>query len=101
MARVLRALEPPSRKLGPDTWYYCKRALLHLGLQLAKGMVVVTDATYADVLAALDAAELHGARMPAEVVVSSAREAAGELPRTIATEARALKRLFLRLREQS
>ena len=101
VARVLRALEPPARKLGPDTWYYCKRALLHLGLALAKGMVVVADATYSDVLGTLDAAELHGARMPAEVVVSSAGEAAGELPRTIATEARALKRLFLRLREQS
>ena len=100
VTRVLRALEPPQRKLGPDTWYYCKRALLHLGLQLAKGMVVVTDATFADVLGALDAAELHGVRIPAEVLPPSNLDA-GEAPRTIASEARALKRLFLRLREQS
>jgi tetratricopeptide repeat protein 30 len=99
VTRVLRALEPPQRKLGPDTWYYCKRALLHLGLVLAKGMVVITDATFGDVLASLDAAELHGARIPAEVLPPNS--AAGEVPRTIAIEARALKRLFLRLREKS
>jgi tetratricopeptide repeat protein 30 len=102
VSRVLRALEPASRKLGADTWYYAKRVLLHLGCQLAKGMLTVKDATFADVLGTLDAAELHGAKLPAVLAPpSAAEEALQEAPRTIAQEARALKRLFLKLREKS
>jgi tetratricopeptide repeat protein 30 len=101
VSRVLRALEPPARKLGPDTWYYAKRVLLHLGLQLAKGLLVVADATFADVLATLDAAETHGGKMPAVVAPPAAGAGDdGAAARTIAAEARCLKTLFLRLREK-
>jgi len=102
VGRVLTALEPPSRKLGCDTWYYAKRALLHLGLQLAKGMLVITDSTFDNIFKMLDAAELYGGRLPAEILppTSTLGSTDAEPPRTIATEARALKTLFLRLREQ-
>ena len=97
---MLRALEPHSRKLGPDTWFYAKRVLLHLGLQLAKNMVAVKDETFVDVLRTLDGAELHGANLPAVAQPPAVNEAAAEPPRTIAVEARTLKVLFLKLQEK-
>ena len=101
VSRVLHALEPPARKLGTDTWYYAKRVLLHLALQLAKGMLTVKDATITDVLATLDAAEVHGAKLPVEIAPAAAgSEDIGAPPRTIAVEARVLKRLFLKLSEK-
>jgi tetratricopeptide repeat protein 30 len=101
VSRVLRALEPPARKLGTDTWYYAKRVLLHLGMQLSKGLLVVTDATFSDVLQTLDAAEVHGSKLPAVVAPPAAgADDADAPPCTIAAEARALKSLFLRLRER-
>jgi tetratricopeptide repeat protein 30 len=100
VTRVLRALEPPARKLGPDTWFYVKRVLLQLASQLAKNLVEVKDEVLADVLRALDAAELHGGALPAAVQPPAVNDDDAEPPRTIAAEARVLKVLFLKLREK-
>ena len=100
VSRVLRALEPPARKLGADTWFYVKRVLLQLAAQLAKNLVEVKDEVLADVLRTLDAAELHGAALPAAVQPPAVNDDDAEPPRTIAAEARVLKVLFLKLREK-
>jgi tetratricopeptide repeat protein 30 len=100
VTRVLRALEPPARKLGPDTWFYVKRVLLQLAAQLAKNLVEVKDEVLADVVRTLDAAELHGGSLPAAVQPPAVNNDDAEPPRTIAAEARVLKVLFLKLREK-
>ena len=61
ISRVMKALEPYPKKLGTDTWFYAKRAFLALADTLAKHMIMLKDATFSEILAFLDAVEVHGA----------------------------------------
>lgn len=45
ISRVMKSLEPYSKKLGTDTWFYAKRCFLSLLEQLAKQLVVLKDST--------------------------------------------------------
>ncbi|KAJ4460769.1 putative Tetratricopeptide repeat protein 30A [Paratrimastix pyriformis] len=73
--------------LNPDTWYYAKRCFAALAENLAKH----------EVLAFLDAADSFGATISASAT-SPGPVVEGDGTATIAQEARALKRIFLRLR---
>lgn len=73
--------------------FYAKRCLLALADGLAKHTLTVPDQTHAEVMAFLDEAEKHGRKIVA------AQGGAGGGERTVATEARLLKRFFLKLRE--
>lgn len=48
ISRVMKSLEPYSKKLGTDTWYYAKRCFLSLLEQLTKQLVVLNDNTLQD-----------------------------------------------------
>lgn len=41
--RIMHSLQPYSRKLGPETWYYIKRCFLSLIECLAKHMIMIKD----------------------------------------------------------
>jgi len=97
ISRVMKALEPYPKKLGTDTWFYAKRAFLALADTLAKHMILLKDATFNDILAFLDAVDMHGKSIPTKVQdhpdkpVDTARC-------TVSVEARVLKKMFIRLR---
>lgn len=65
VTRVVKALEPLDRKLGTDTWYYAKRCLLAFAETVAKRLLTPRDALLHEVLGFLEAAQLHGAQIPA------------------------------------
>eukprot|EP00708_Paratrimastix_pyriformis_P006587 GAFH01005928.1.p2 GENE.GAFH01005928.1~~GAFH01005928.1.p2 ORF type:complete len:190 (-),score=96.50 GAFH01005928.1:1-570(-) len=97
ISRIMKSLEPYPKKLNPDTWYYAKRCFAALAENLAKHVFILKDQNYQEVLAFLDAADSFGATISASAT-SPGPVVEGDGTATIAQEARALKRIFLRLR---
>ncbi len=96
MSRIIKSLEPYDKKLGTDTWYYAKRCFLALAENIAKHMIVISDASLYEILNFLDAADTHGKNI---VTVVTHSEAEQNPNHDVSFEARALKRLFLKLKE--
>jgi len=111
VSRIVKSLEPFNKKLGTDTWFYAKRCLLSLIETLAKHMMVLPDASFNEVLNFLDAVEVHGKSIkttidPLEEEETPAPLGLDGLPgsnidskKTVAYEAKLIKRMFLKLRE--
>jgi tetratricopeptide repeat protein 30 len=96
IGRIIRSLEPYNKKLGLDTWYYAKRCFLSLIEAMAKHMVVLPDTALAEILLFLDAAEVYGKDIATEI---NPLEQQQNQKKTVAYEARVLKRMFLKLRD--
>lgn len=92
ISRVIKSLEPYSKKLETDTWYYAKRCFLALIENIAKHMITITDASFSEILSFLEEAERHG-----KAIKTSFAEGSSE--NTVAGEARIIKQMFLRLRD--
>ncbi len=96
ISRIIKSLEPYEKKLGTDTWYYAKRCFLALAENIAKHMIVLSDASMDEILNFLDAADIHGKNI---VTVVTHTETEKATQHDVSFEARALKRMFLRLKE--
>ena len=94
ISRVMKALEPYPKKLGTDG-FYAKRAFLALADTLAKHMILLKDATFNEILAFLDAVDLHGKSIPTKAGPPRQAGRHGALQRL--GEARILKKTFIRL----
>lgn len=84
--------------------FYAKRCFLGLAENLAKHMVTVKDSTFADILLFLDAADAHGKGIltviaGASVTAPGDKDAVDASRHNVSYEARLLKRLYLKLRE--
>jgi tetratricopeptide repeat protein 30 len=113
ISRVIKSLEPYDTKLSTDTWFYAKRCLLSLADGLAKHMITFKEGAWEEVLGFLAEAEKHGRDIPAAYGGSGAATAgadagkaggaaavAAAADRTVAAEARMIKRVLLRLRDE-
>ena len=92
ISRVIKSLEPYDKKLETDTWFYAKRCVVALLDLLGKHMITVPDSTMDEVMAFLDEAERHGR----EIVTQLGDDGQG---RTLTTEARMIKKMFIKLRD--
>ncbi|XP_075266117.1 intraflagellar transport protein 70A-like [Convolutriloba macropyga] len=104
ISRMMKALEPFSKKLGTDTWFYTKRCFLSLLENLAKHMLVLKDEVFVECIKFLDAAEANGRNLKAyhEGPLLSAEDKNDPMKdgrNTITFEARYLKWLFYELRD--
>ena len=102
ISRAIKALEPYEKKLETDTWFYVKRCFLSLAEGMSKHVVAVDDATVDEVFAFLDEAEALGGGIVASFdggKTGARGEDGASGGRTIATEARMLKKMFLKLRD--
>lgn len=95
VSRVIKSLEPYNKKLSTDTWFYAKRCFVAMAVQMAKHMIVIKDQNFNELLNFLDHAEIHGK----EIKTSINPMDANNDKKTVAYEARTLKRMFLQLRE--
>ena len=95
VTRIVKSLEPFNKKLGTDTWFYAKRCLLSLMETLSKHMLVLPDASFNEILNFLDAVEVHGKTI--QTVIDPLGEE--DEKKTVAYEAKLMKRMFLKLRE--
>ena len=110
VSRIVKSLEPFNKKLGTDTWFYAKRCQLSLIETLAKHMMVLPDASFNEVLNFLDAVEVHGKTIKTTIDPLEEEDAPtvglDGVPvhsdggkKTVAYEAKLIKRMFLKLRE--
>ncbi|KAJ7534030.1 hypothetical protein O6H91_13G076100 [Diphasiastrum complanatum] len=104
VSRIIRSLEPCSKKLETDTWFYAKRCFLALLDNLAKQMIVLKDTTYADLDNFLEEADKCGKTIliqhsstDLQGTTSLSQAHAGTV--SLSYEARIIKRMFLKLRE--
>tara|TARA_B100001057_G_scaffold461280_1_gene513116 strand:+ start:58 stop:1908 length:1851 start_codon:yes stop_codon:yes gene_type:complete len=92
ISRIMKSLEPYNKKIETDTWFYAKRCFVALAEQMAKHMVVMKDATFAEVFHFLAEAERHGKGINTSVGMKQGDGC------TVAAEAQVLRKMFLRLR---
>jgi len=95
VSRIVKSLEPFNKKLGTDTWFYAKRCMLSLIETLSKHMLVLPDTSFNELLNFLDAVEIHGKTI--KTIIDPLEEE--DERKTVAYEAKLIKRMFLRLRE--
>lgn len=97
ISRVIKSLEPYSKKLGTDTWFYAKRCFLSLIENLAKHMITVRNSVINECIQFLEHCELYGRDVKA--IIEQPLEEAPLHPgkNTVTYEARALKALLLQL----
>eukprot|EP00929_Paragymnodinium_shiwhaense_P065764 TRINITY_DN3294_c0_g1_i1.p1 TRINITY_DN3294_c0_g1~~TRINITY_DN3294_c0_g1_i1.p1 ORF type:complete len:647 (-),score=220.34 TRINITY_DN3294_c0_g1_i1:73-2013(-) len=98
ISRIIKSLEPYDRKIGVDTWYYAKRCFLALGESLGKNMVLLKDEAFDDIIAFFDAAAAVGKGIETTVQVME-KEGTEVKKKTVAQEARLLKKFFLKMRD--
>lgn len=99
ISRIIKSLEPYERKLGVDTWYYAKRCFLALGETLSKNMILLKDEAFDDILNFFDAAAQVGKHISTTISPIDFKEDGKGPKRTIAKEARLLKKFFLKMRD--
>eukprot|EP00448_Togula_jolla_P040374 CAMPEP_0170631880 /NCGR_PEP_ID=MMETSP0224-20130122/34933_1 /TAXON_ID=285029 /ORGANISM="Togula jolla, Strain CCCM 725" /LENGTH=629 /DNA_ID=CAMNT_0010960361 /DNA_START=96 /DNA_END=1985 /DNA_ORIENTATION=+ len=97
ISRIIKSLEPYERKIGVDTWYYAKRCFLALGETLGKNMILLKDEAFDDIIAFFDAAAQVGKNI--QTTISLLDNENAENKRTVAQEARLLKKFFLKMRD--
>eukprot|EP00929_Paragymnodinium_shiwhaense_P065772 TRINITY_DN3294_c0_g2_i1.p1 TRINITY_DN3294_c0_g2~~TRINITY_DN3294_c0_g2_i1.p1 ORF type:complete len:648 (-),score=171.01 TRINITY_DN3294_c0_g2_i1:180-2123(-) len=98
VSRIIKSLEPYERKIGVDTWYYAKRCFLALGESLGKNMVLLKDEAFEDIIAFFDAAAAVGKGIQTTISPLDKPEDQAS-KRTVAQEARLLKKFFLKMRD--
>merc|ERR1719476_916905 len=98
ISRIMKSLEPYERKIGVDTWYYAKRCFLALGETLGKNMILLKDDAFDDIINFFDAASQVGKHI--HTTISPVENAEPGAKRTVAMEARLLKKFFfLKMRD--
>uniref|UniRef100_A0A7S0YW97 Tetratricopeptide repeat protein 30 n=1 Tax=Polytomella parva TaxID=51329 RepID=A0A7S0YW97_9CHLO len=96
ISRIIKSLEPYDKKLETDTWYYAKRCFLSLIEMLAKHMTILKDVSFAEIMGFLTEAEKHGR----DIKTNFAQDGRHVIStRTVSSEARVLKKMFLKLRD--
>merc|ERR1712007_289985 len=98
VSRIIKSLEPYEKKIGVDTWYYAKRCFLALGESLGKNMLLLKDEAFDDVIAFFDAAAQVGKNIQTTTSPIETQDSP-ESKRTVAQEARLLKKFFLKMRD--
>lgn len=91
----MRGLEPLGGCLDAARWRAAALCLLACADQVAKNMLVLSDALVADLLAFLADVEAAGKGLPAEAPAGGG----GGRPQTVAAQARALRALIMKMHD--
>lgn len=94
ISRIIKSLEPLTKKINTDTWYYAKRCFCALIEAMAKHQIIIKDQTYTEILDFLDQADLQCKKIPS---VINPLEGLDE-KKTVSYEARLIKRMIYKLR---
>ena len=86
ISRICKSLEPFDKNLSPDTWFYTKRCFLALASKISKLMFMMNDTMLHGIIDFLGDVEAEGTNI-----------VLGDSIRTIASEARQLKQMFVTL----
>lgn len=95
ISRVIKSLEPYSKKLGTDTWFYAKRCFLSLLENLAKQVIVIRDSIVQECLHFFTQCEEYGKNIKTIIEAPLELETLHPGKNTVTYEARLLKSLML------
>ncbi|XP_064406143.1 intraflagellar transport protein 70A-like [Halichondria panicea] len=99
VARIMKSLEPYSKKLGTDTWYYAKRCFCSLLENMSKHMIMLKDDVARDIIQFFEHCEAYGRNIPAVSEQPLQHDSIDIGRNTVTYQARLLKALFLQLTE--
>uniref|UniRef100_A0A8D2AQQ7 Tetratricopeptide repeat protein 30 n=1 Tax=Sciurus vulgaris TaxID=55149 RepID=A0A8D2AQQ7_SCIVU len=94
ISRVIKSLEPYSKKLGTDTWYYAKRCFLSLLENMSKHMIVLRDNVIQECVQFLEHCEFYGRNIPAVIEQPLEEERMHIGKNTVTYESRQLRALI-------
>ncbi|XP_054159351.1 tetratricopeptide repeat protein 30A-like [Oppia nitens] len=97
ISRVIKSLEPYSKKLGTDTWFYAKRCFLSLLENLSKQVICVRDSIIQECLQFLTHCEEHGNNIKTIVEAPLELETLNPAKNCVTYEARLLKALLINI----
>uniref|UniRef100_A0A0N5A5D7 Tetratricopeptide repeat protein 30 n=1 Tax=Parastrongyloides trichosuri TaxID=131310 RepID=A0A0N5A5D7_PARTI len=97
ISRIIKAMEPCEKKLGVDTWYYCKRCIISMIENLSKHMIAIRDVVLRDCISFLEQCEIYGKNI--NVILDDPLNGGDEeaVKNTVAYEARFIRSLLLTL----
>lgn len=91
IGRVIVSFQNFHKRMNIDTWFYSKRCILALIESLAKQVMIIPDHLYFELLNFLENADKYGKNIVTQVTEKL----------TVSSEARLLKRMFLKLKDVS
>lgn len=94
ISRIIIAFKHFKSKMNMDTWMYTKRVFLSLIENLAKQILVMPDDLYLQIIHFLDDADKKGKTITTQMTEKEVDEKF-----TVSSEARLIKRMFLKLKE--
>ncbi|KAL7528623.1 hypothetical protein ACHAXR_005709 [Thalassiosira sp. AJA248-18] len=98
ISRICKSMEPFEENLCLDTWFYAKRCFLALARKIAKMMCITGCDTLEDIICFFDDIESHGKHIIiAESEATHVKPLKPKEPATIASEARQLRSIFIKL----
>lgn len=94
IGRVIVSFQNFHRRINIDTWFYAKKCFLALIESMTKQVMIIPDDLYKELLSFLDNAERFGKNITTQL---SQGEGADRC--TVTSEARQLKKMFLKLKD--
>lgn len=94
IGRVIVSFQNYHKRLNIDTWFYAKRCFLALIEAMAKQVMIIPDDLYKELMLFLDNSDKFGGNITTQMSQNENVEKC-----TVSTEARLLKRMFLRIKE--
>jgi tetratricopeptide repeat protein 30 len=96
ISRIIVSFSHFHKRMNMDTWFYAKRCFLSLIENLAKQILVLADNSYMEIIKFLDQADVYGKNISTQVAEQHKEENHEKF--TVSSEARLLKKMFLKLR---
>jgi tetratricopeptide repeat protein 30 len=94
ISRVIVSFQNFHKRINIDTWFYAKRCFLALIEAMAKQVMIIPDELFIELLLFLDNADRYGRNITTQL---SQNEGVDKC--TVSSEARMLKKMFLKLKE--
>eukprot|EP00794_Sanderia_malayensis_P009076 gene9076-10045_t len=97
ISRIIKSLEPYSKKLGTDTWFYAKRCFLSLIENMAKQMIMLSDKVIQESMQFFEHCEAYGKNTQTVIEAPLESEPLHAGKNTVSYEARMLKSLLVKI----
>ena len=95
IGRVIVSFQNFHKRMNIDTWFYAKRCILSLIESLAKKVIVVPDHLYDELLQFIESADKLGVSITTQITQGEEMNEKS----TVSSEARMLKKMFLKLKD--
>lgn len=97
IGRVIVAFQNFHKRMNIDTWFYAKRCILALIESMSKQVMIIPDHLYMELIQFLENCDKYGKNITTQI--TQGEQINNKY--TVSSEARMLKKMFLKLRDQT